>query len=84
VQHIGSRNEQGGRLKHELASNWERGAPGRLTFFNAILIWVLLVNWLSLISGGNTLYTLIEVVLGRSTLLGFLAFCEIVSIKPKI
>jgi len=45
---------------------------------------VLLVNWLSLISGGNTLYTLIEVVLGRSTLLGFLAFCEIVSIKPKI
>jgi membrane-anchored protein YejM (alkaline phosphatase superfamily) len=46
-----------------------------LTLFNAILIRVLLVHWLSLIGSCNSLNALIEVVLDWSALFGFLAFC---------
>ena len=59
--------------------NGESGRREALTFFNAILVGMPLVHRLPLIRARNTLHAVIEVVLGRSTLPGFLAFCGAVS-----
>ena len=52
---------------HQSVSLCRARENGRLTFFNAILVRVLLVHWLSVISTSNTLNAFIEVVLRWST-----------------
>jgi hypothetical protein len=53
-----------------------------LTFFNTILIRVLLAHGLALISASDALHALVEMVLGGSTLSRFLALCILLAYYP--
>jgi hypothetical protein len=75
VRRIGSHSERDGRLQLMLAlSQSSIGQKIELTFFNAVLLGVLLVDWLSVIGTCDTLDTFIEVVLRWGTGFGLPAF----------
>ena len=75
MRRIGSHSERDGRLQLTLAlSQSSIGQKIELTFFNAVLLGVFLVGWLSVVGTCDTLDTFIEVVLCWGTGFGLPAF----------